>query len=102
MKLYRALLVVFCIICLVGVAYVSQATQSTGIKMSNSAQKLCESFTAEQKAKACFDYDHKERTNWHFIPLQDKDKKPTRKGLPLGEMSEEQQRMAMDLIKSGT
>ncbi|HEV3238559.1 MAG TPA: DUF3500 domain-containing protein [Gemmataceae bacterium] len=102
MKLHRALLVVFCLVCLVGVAYVNQATEGAGIKMTTSAQKLFESLTAEQKAKAAFEFDDKERTNWHFVPLQDKDKKPTRKGLPLGEMSGEQQKMAMDLVKTGT
>src|SRR5947208_10146954 len=100
MKLHRTLLAVFCAICLVGIAYVSQATEGAGIKMSNTAQKLFESLSAEQKGKAAYDFDDKERTNWHFVPLQDKDKKSTRKGLPLGEMSDEQQKMAMDLIKT--
>src|SRR5262249_54171239 len=47
-------------------------------------------------------FDSKERTNWHFVPLQDKEKRPTRKGLPLGEMNEEQRKAALALVSAGT
>ncbi len=41
-----------------------------------------------QKAKAIVDYNSEERVGWHFIPMD------TRKGLPLMEMSAEQQKAA--------
>ena len=102
MRLHRALLAMVSAAFLVGVAYVNQVTEGAGVKMTNSAQKLVESLSAEQKAKGILDFDDKERTNWHFVPLQDKDKKPTRKGLPLAEMSDDQRKMAMELVKAGT
>src|SRR5262249_32433846 len=40
--------------------------------------------------------------NWHFIPLQDQEKKSTRKGLPLAEMNADQRKAALDLLKAGT
>src|SRR5258708_1069800 len=102
MRLHRALLAMVSAAFLVGVAYVNQVTEGAGVKMTNSAQKLVESLSAEQKAKGILDFDDKERTNWHFVPLQDKDKKPTRKGLPLAEMSDDQRKTAMELVKAGT
>ena len=44
----------------------------------------------DQRAKATFDFNDKERLNWHFVPRQDKDRKPTRLGVPLEVMSKEQ------------
>lgn len=44
--------------------------------------------SAEQKGKAQADYDSDGRVGWHFIPMD------TRKGLPLMEMSAEQQTAA--------
>jgi hypothetical protein len=87
---------------LVGLAYVGQATESTGTKMADAAEKLLDSLSPEQRNKAAFAFDDKERMNWHFIPLQDADKKSTRKGLPLGEMTAEQKAAALALVKTGT
>jgi hypothetical protein len=47
-------------------------------------------------------FDDKERINWHFIPLQDKEKKSTRKGLPLEEMTAEQRNAALNMLRVGT
>jgi len=87
---------------LAGVAYVRQANEPDGNKMANAADKFLASLTAEQKAKATFDFDDKERFKWHFIPLQDSQKKSTRKGLPLEEMTAEQKAAAKDLLAAGT
>src|SRR5262249_39754411 len=46
--------------------------------------------------------DSKERTNWFFIPLQTRDKKSTRKGLPIEEMTAEQKGAALELLRAGT
>jgi hypothetical protein len=102
MKLTRVLLSLVLLAVLVGLAYVGQATESTGTKMANAAEKFLDSLTPEQKDKTTFAFDDKERTNWHFIPLQDRDKKSTRKGLPLGDMSAEQKAAALALVRAGT
>jgi hypothetical protein len=102
MKLLRVFVSLVLLSGLGGLAYVSQATQSTGEKMAGAAEKFLDGLTKEQRAKATFAFDDKERTNWHFVPLQDKDKKPTRKGLPLGEMTAEQKAAALALVRAGT
>jgi hypothetical protein len=102
MKLLRTVLTVILLVGVAGVAYVSQAGGSSGVRMADAAQKWLDSLSAEQKAKAVVEFDSKERTNWNFVPLQDKDKRPTRKGLPLGDMSPAQQELALALVKVGT
>src|SRR5262249_30464446 len=84
-----------------GVAYVSQLVEPTGVKMVGAADKFLGTLTPEKKAKATFAFDDKERSNWHFVPLE-KGKKPTRKGLSLEEMTPEQKQAALDLLHSGT
>jgi hypothetical protein len=88
---------------LAGVAYVNQATEASGGKMAAAAEKFLATLKDEQKARAAFAFDDKERLNWHFIPLQDdKTRKYTRKGLPLEEMTKEQREAALELLKAGT
>jgi hypothetical protein len=96
------LLALIMVAALAGVAYVRQANEPAGSKMVNAADKLVASLTTEQKAKAVFDFDNKERFNWHFVPLQDSQRKPTRKGLPLQEMTAEQTEAAKALLAAGT
>jgi hypothetical protein len=102
MKLLRTVLAAALLVGMAGVAYVSQEGGSAGVRMADAAQKWLNSLSAEQKAKAMFDFDNQERTNWNFVPLQDKEKRPTRKGLPLGEMAPDQQRLALALVKAST
>jgi hypothetical protein len=102
MKLVRMFSALLVVIGLAGVAYVSQVAEPSGMKMVTAADKLVASLSAEQKAKAVFDFDNKERLNWYFTPQQDKDGKYTRKGLPLEEMTEEQRTAAKGLLAAGT
>jgi hypothetical protein len=102
MKLFRMTLAVAATATLVGVAFVSQAKETAGTKMAVAAQKFVESLTAEQREKAAYDFESKERTNWYFTPRQDDKKHYTRKGLPLEEMSEEQKQAALALVRAGT
>src|SRR6266446_4034179 len=83
-----------------GVAYVAQRAESPGVKMVGAAQGLLQSLTADQKAKAMIAFDSAERTNWNFVPLQ-KDRKSLRKGLSLEEMTAEQKKTALDLVRTG-
>lgn len=102
MKLLRMLLALMAIAVLTGVAYVNQATETAGTKMATAAEKFLGALNADQKKIAAFDYDNKERFNWHFIPLQDKAKKSTRHGLPLEAMTKEQKAAALELVRAGT
>jgi hypothetical protein len=83
-------------------AYMGQERESPGAKMVAAADKFVSRLTAEQKDKCLFSFDSKERTRWFFIPLQDAKKRPTRKGLPLVEMTPEQKKLALDLVAAGT
>ncbi len=101
MKLLRACVALGLIVGLAGVAFVQQANESAGVKMTAAAQKFLDTLSREQKEKAIISFDDKERTNWHFVPLE-KDKKSTRKGLPLEAMSAEQKAAALNLLRAGT
>src|SRR5262249_23039401 len=65
---------------LAGVAVLSKESPSAGEQMAASASELLGSLNDDQRSRALFAFDDKERTNWNFVPLQDK-KKPLRKGL---------------------
>src|SRR5207253_3923422 len=56
----------------------------------------------EQKSKATFPFESKERTNWNFTPQQDASKKSTRKGVPLEDMTAAQKKAALALVRAGT
>jgi hypothetical protein len=73
---------------------------ATGQKMAEAADKFVVLLNDEQKGKALFAFDDKERTNWNFVPLQ-KDKKPLRLGLRMDEMTDAQKQAARDLLKTG-
>jgi hypothetical protein len=79
----------------------SKEGDSAGVRMTDAADKLVNSFNDDQKSKALFAFNDKERTNWNFVPLQ-KDKKPLRKGLRFADMSGEQKEMAKALLRAGT
>src|SRR5262249_25774502 len=102
MKLLRMLLVAAALAGLCGVAYVAQATEPAGVRMAAAADKFLAALTPDQKAKATFAFDDKERLTWDFVPLQDKERRPTRKGVRLEEMTDEQRDAARALLKAGT
>jgi hypothetical protein len=102
MKLSRVLLAVVLLAGLAGVGYVAQKNEAPGLKMADAAQKFLDSLTKEQKDKAALPFESTERVKWHFVPLQDKNKQPTRKGLPLQDMSAEQKKAALALLEAGT
>jgi hypothetical protein len=85
-----------------GIAYFSQAEETAGSQMTTAADKFVNSLSDDQKKTALFTFDDKERINYHFVPLQDKDKKPTRNGLRLEEMTPAQKAAALELLRWGT
>lgn len=100
MKLRRMFLALVVVACLGGVAYVAQQVEPASAKMAQAATQFLAALTPEQKAKATFSFDDKERLNWHFIPLQDQQRKSTRKGVPLEEMNKDQRQAALNLVKA--
>ncbi len=102
MKGFRLLLAVVVLAGLMGVALIGQSAEQPATKMATAAEKFLGALTAKQKEKAVYDFDSKERTNWFFVPLQTRDRKSTRKGLPLEEMTAEQKDAALELLRAGT
>src|SRR5262245_60876955 len=102
MKLSRMTLAVVATATLAGVAFVGQEKDTAGTKMAAAAQKFLNSLSAEQREKATYDFENKERNNWYFTPRQDDKKRSSRKGLPLEEMSEDQKQAALALVRAGT
>jgi len=102
MKLLRTALAGFLVLALAGVGYVAQSKPVAGVAMSEAAQKFLDRLPPDLRARATFPFDDQERTNWHFVPMQDRDKKPTRKGLRLEDMTAEQREAALELVKAGT
>jgi hypothetical protein len=101
MTVRRFLLVLVAGAGLIGAAVLSKEAEPVGAKMTAAADKLVGSLDATQKAKAQLAFDDRDRTNWHFVPYQDK-KKPLRKGLRLEEMNEQQKEAALELVRAGT
>ncbi len=103
MKLQQLLLGTGLVLVLAGSAYLAKEGEPSGARMAGAADNLIKSFTDTQKSKALLDFDNKkERENWNFVPMQDKDRKPTRKGLPMEEMTAEQKDLARALLKACT
>jgi len=61
--------------------------------MSAAANEFLKILSAKQKDKIQFDFDVNERYNWHYVPK-------SRKGVPLGELSEVQKKAAMELLRT--
>src|SRR5262249_6960597 len=102
MKLLRMAMALTALACLAGVAWVQQTNEPAGARMTVAAERFLASLTPEQKAKASVEFNDKERLNWHFVPLQDKARQPTRKGVRLEEMTPEQKEAARALLRAGT
>lgn len=102
MKRVRIAAIAATVVIFTAVALIGQAEpKTTGGKMQLAADKFLGSLTPELKTKAAFDFNDKQRLAWYFTPQQDKDKKFTRKGARLEEMTPEQRVNAMALLKSG-
>jgi hypothetical protein len=103
MKLVRFALAVAVLGSVASLAYVAQQIESAGASQVAAAQDFLGSLTPEQKQVATYKFDDAERVNWWFVPREEKGtKKSSRKGLPLENMSAEQQKKALALLRSGT
>lgn len=87
-----------CTSLLIATSVVSAQAQPTATRVRNemveAASALLTTLSAEQRQQATFAFDDAERFNWHFVPRE-------RKGLPLKQMTPEQRRVAMAMLKTG-
>jgi hypothetical protein len=103
MKISRIALALIALVMVAGLGYVAQRDEASGPDTVAAAQSFLESIGSDQKTKAVFPFDSPERTNWQFVPVEDKATgKPLRKGLRLEEMTIEQRKAAMGLLKAST
>lgn len=102
MKLLRLSLAITLIVSLVGLAMVAESTAPVANKMADAATKFLTALSPELKKKASFPVDSPERMNWNFVPMQDRERNPTRKGVGIFEMNQAQRNAAMDLLRAGT
>jgi hypothetical protein len=88
----------------VGIAYVAQQIEGSGSNLVAAGQDFVGKLSADQKKQTVFAFDDDERFRWEFIPLQTNDapRRPLRKGLPLEDMTPEQKKAALALVKAGT
>lgn len=75
------------------VAVVAAASES-GNRMIERASRFLAGLDVEHAGQMSFEFADEERQNWHFIPR-------TRQGLPYGELSPAQRRLADRLLASG-
>lgn len=95
MKLNRAsTIAVLTVICLSAVSFGLRTGDPPATQMQTYASAWVETLDEGQKKKAILAFEDPERINWNFIPL------PTRKGLPLMEMSLPQQTAALRTLKA--
>jgi hypothetical protein len=102
MNILRHLLALGAVTLMVGAAYVGQdKNESTAAAMARAAEKFLDSLDAKQRARAAFAFDAEERFNWQF--MRDKKENSRHKGgLPVVDMTDEQKKAAMQLLKAGT
>jgi hypothetical protein len=97
----RPLVVLAAVAAVSAVAIVAQSAKSPSAAMADAANEFLASLSVDHRAKAAFAYDSEERTKWHFVPLQDAQKNPTRKGVRMEELTAAQKAAALKLLKAG-
>lgn len=75
-------------------AHVAHSDEYMFAEMVQAAEAFLASLEPEQRAKAVFEFGDTERLNWHFVPR-------ARRGLPLKEMSAQQQELARGILRAG-
>ncbi|MBO0698300.1 MAG: DUF3500 domain-containing protein [Zavarzinella sp.] len=91
-----------CLSGLAGIALLAREERPAADQMTEAADQFLASLSPELRQKAEFGFDDPHRTGWFFTPQQDRDKKPTRKGLRFEELNKEQREKALALLKTGT
>src|SRR5262249_46884023 len=70
------------------------AVDKSPAAMAASATKFLDALSPELRQRAAFAFDVEGRLNWHYIPRE-------RKGLPIKAMSEDQRKLARELLRNG-
>jgi hypothetical protein len=96
-----ARLVLVALICALFGLAIARAADKTPAVMAVVANRLLESLTPEQKAKATFPFDDDERMRWHYIPTAPSEPGFPRYGLTLREMNTSQRLFARELLRTG-
>lgn len=95
MKTYRLFVVALAVLASASVFAATRWLVPTGEAMEDAAVAFSASLTDKQKETALVaDYNDARRVDWHFIP------KPTRKGLQIKEMNDDQRKLAKGLLRS--
>lgn len=103
MKILRLFLVFAAVGTLAAVALISKDEAPAATQMADAADKFLASLKDEQRKKATFDFDDAHRVEWFFTPQQDnKARTATRKGLRFEELKDDQKKLALELLKTGT
>jgi hypothetical protein len=102
MKVPHILLAPAAFVVVAAVATLAQVNNPAGARMIDAARRFVDGLAPEQRAKAVYPVDSPERLKWNFVPLQDAQKRPTRKGVRFEEMTAPQREAALDLLKTGT
>lgn len=97
----RPLLAAVAVAAVAGVTLVARPAQSPAAKMAEAASKFLTALPPDLKKKATYPFDSDERTRWNFVPLQDRDKRPTRKGVRFEELTDAQKTDALELLRAG-
>src|SRR5437899_1971879 len=87
----RLILLVGLVAVLVGAIAASEKSPAT---MAGAATRFLAALSSDQRGQAAFAFDAAERTNWHYIPRE-------RKGLPIKSMTDDQRKLARELLRSG-
>jgi Protein of unknown function (DUF3500) len=101
-NLVRLAVAVICVVGMAGVAMIARDERPVAESMADAAEQFLQSLSPELRQKVEFGYDDPHRVNWFFTPQQDKEKRPTRKGIRFEELDEPQKAKALALLRTGT
>lgn len=101
MKLPRVV-AFFAPLAFIGVAWMAPNEDRPGLAMVSAAKDFASTLDEGQKKQALFGFDSPKRTNWHFVPLQDAERKPTRDGIRMELLNDAQKEKALTLLRAGT
>ena len=93
----RVALIVFVLAVFGAVVVSAQRTPTAAAAMTTAASRFLDSLDAEQRKLATYPLESEEYLRWNFIPTE----AFPRNGLRLKDMSEAQQKLAQELLKSG-
>lgn len=88
------------VLAMAGLAFVGQQIAPAGQRLRSAVEQWLTLLSADQKSKTIYPFNDPERFAWHFVPLQDKDRKSTRKGLGLEMMNQEQRNAVLGMLRA--